>query len=515
MMKQIYFAILLLCGLSLSGTSVIARSIEVKSENFVLVGNVSQGDGKKLVLELEQYRQAVLQLLGVDTRPEPVRVRIYTAQSSDALQSMTGRSDIGGVYTSNIEGPIFMLNSQGGFRRIKRGARSSRSKQGGSQGRYIALHEYTHHLLAAYSDQIYPRWYGEGFANYLATFEVNRKGDFVIGMPYQPYAYALSEKKWMSGKRVFGAIRKYPFVANSGSNTQIDAGDFFYAQSWLAAHFLHSNPAEAKNISKYISLLNSENKPENLFEEAFGRSMQDFQIELKAYYKKNLYNVSTITPQKIIGESSLQIRKLSDGEALFHKAEAMRHFRISTVSTQQIIDQYKLAAKKMGQTPGILLGLAELATWKDDFELAKTYIDKALSIAPEDTKVNHMAGMILVYKNEDQEANMEELKQARKYLMKALRQDSNNMSAHFYYAKSYGLTNAKPSAQGYASAETALDYYRSVNFIDSNVMLADVLLRDQKVDFVRPILDKAVIWGSGNASYHARELRNYLGNSEE
>ncbi|MCF6292749.1 MAG: hypothetical protein L3J04_05075 [Robiginitomaculum sp.] len=456
--------------------SAVARPLEIKSENFVLIGDVHSLSGKGLLLELEKYRFAILDLYNADFSTDPIPVRIYTVSGSRALKEISGLSGIGGVYTTNIEGPIFMIDIRGGLAH-------------GRPGRGIAMHEYTHHLMNTYMNKSYPLWYSEGHANYFSTFKVNKEGKMVVGLLQQHYSRPLSAKKWLPAKTVFGSITRYPFVMGSGSSNKLDTADFFYAQAWLAVHYIQSHPEYAKKMNKYIDLFNSRQPPENIFETAFEVSMDDFQLQLKDYFAKNKYKVFAIKPTKLPSIKPMQVRSLSRGEFAFHKAEAMRYYRGAAIPTQRMIDQYKRATKQLGETPHILVGLAELATWQDDFDGAKTYIDRALAQAPDDPKVNHMAGMILVYKNEEQISSESELRQARWHLQKTIIAEPKNISAHFYYAKSFGLTNQRPNSQALASAQIALEYYHGSRFFESNLMLADVLSRAVRADLMRPEIE--------------------------
>ncbi|MBL1430251.1 MAG: hypothetical protein COA60_001805 [Robiginitomaculum sp.] len=480
--------------------SAVAERLEIKSENFVLIGDMHPSSGKGLLIDLERYRNAIMYLNGIHSLPEPIPVRIFATTGDKDLKEMSGMVGIGGVYVSNIEGPIFMLNAKGGFR-------------SGRHGRKYAMHEYAHHLVAGYTNNHFPLWYNEGYANYLASFKLGRQGRVVIGRLEQYYAWPLSSEEWMPAKKVFGAINRYPFVLSSRKRNRLNSGDMFYAQTWLAVHYIQSHPEYVKKLEKYINLLNSERRPDDVFVTAFGHSMEDFQLKLKDYFKKNKFKIFAINQEPSITEARLQVRSLSRGEFAFHRAEAMRYYRGSAISTQEIIDQYKVAAKSIGETPYILAGLAELATWQDDFDSAKIYIDKALAQAPNDAKVNHMAGMIIVYKLEDQSVVVKrgEILQARRHLKKAMIKNHDDISAHFYYAKTFGLTNDNPNAQALASAATALEYYRGNRFIDSNLMLADVLIRGGETEIVRPIIEQAIIWGrDGAAVSRAIELREYL-----
>lgn len=498
-MKFIVRAILLVLCVGLQSMSAIAKTIEVKTENFIFIGDVRESDAKYLVGELETYRSAILQLLGQVSSIEPIPVRIYTAKNKSELEKLTGRTGIGGVYTSNIEGPIFILNSRNGFRR-------------GKQARHIALHEYTHHLLATYTDKVFPRWYNEGFANYLSTFEKNKKGQLLIGKPYNPYGVALSQKRWMPMSIVTNSVRNYPFKANSKSKKGVQPAHYFYAQSWLAVHYIQSTKGKSAKMAAYLKRLNEERRPENAFAEAFGTSPEDFEKTLRAYYKKNRFSVLKITPTVKTEGAALQARVLSKGEAAFHKAEAMRFFSGKNVTTAQVSAQYDKAAETLGETAHILAARADLSTWENEYSAAQTLIEKALALAPKDPIIARTAGTVLLFKNKAASSpNAAEMKAARQYFKRAMIADANDVAAHYYYAKTYAIMREKPSAQALASTKSALNFYRGDNFTSSNLMLAELLMHGQKYEEARPIVEKAIVWSrSANARRQARKMRSFI-----
>jgi len=497
----------LFIGLKLSlmaltfSVTAFAKSVEIKSENFVLVGSVREADGKALLLELEQYRQAILQMLGVqDPLPEIITVRIYTVSGDKELKLLTGRTDIGGVYQSTLEGPVFILNSQKGFRR-------------GKQARHIALHEFTHHILAAYTHQIYPRWYNEGLANYFATFEVTKEGYIIIGRPNNPYAYTLSSKRWMSTNVLVNSVLSYPFRSTGKATRGLSTVDFFYAQSWLAVHYIQSVKGESAKLAEYVKIINEKRGVPNAFEQAFGRSPEEFEQQLKTYYKRNKYRTLTIKLKTPIRDHTFSVRQLNKGEAEFHKAEAMRFFSSDFVKTDQVRKQYDKAAKVLGETPEILSARADLATWDSDYKQAKTFIDKALDAEPENPNILRLAGMVLFYKNQTEDSNISdtELEVARSFLKQALMQNPDDVAAHYYYAAISAMMYETPSEQALASAETAVTYYSSGNAIETNLNLAQVLLRGGKYKPALPAVNKAMIWSrNGGARMQAREMKKEI-----
>lgn len=464
--------------------SANAKTIEVKSENFVFVGDVKQKDATALVTELEQYRSAILTLFHVNPIREPMPVRIYGVRGIKNVEKLTGIAGIAGAYATTIEGPVFVLNAKAGFRR-------------GDQARKVALHEYTHHLLATYTSNVYPRWYNEGLANYLATFEVNKKGQWEVGRPFELYGHALSIKKWMPMKAVTNSVLSYPFKTYKRATGQkISPADSYYAQTWLAVHYLHSTKGEGAKIRTYLDLLNSGVKAELAFVQAFGRTPEEFEILLKAYFKRNKYSFSKLSPKYDIQAQPLMIRTLSDGAAEFHKAEAMRIFSRSKVKSEDILDQYKKAEVILGEDANIFAAQANIYSRQKKFDKALGLALKAKELAPESAFVNRTLGIVYLYQNTQKNGarDRQEIALAREYLRSAMLANANDISTHYHYVKTFHALREAPSGQAKASAEMALDYYKDINFVSRNLTLASVLIKGGKYDQARKAADKALVW---------------------
>ena len=499
-LRKLVISFLSLLLFAIASRASFAKPIQIETENFILIGDLRESDGKNLLTELEQYRNVILQIMGdKNPMPELIKLRVYTVRGDRDLKLLTGRTDIGGIYNSTIEGPVFILNSKNGFKR-------------GKQARHIALHEFTHHLLASYSRNVYPRWYNEGIANYYSTFQINKKGQIVIGRPYNPYAYALSQSNWMPMEVVTNSITNYPFKPGRKSGNGPTAANYFYAQSWLAVHYLQSTKGEFAKLRKYIKLLNKNGAKDKPFETAFGYSPKEFEKKLKAYYKKNRFSVITITLKDKAKQVGLTVKPLSKDEFEFHKAEAMRFIATKQVSTDQIMEQYQKAEKKLGETADILAAKADLYIRNKDFEKAQTAIKQALEKDPNSAHIQRMAGLVLMKKNEYSDVKNEaELKQAQKYFKQALLQNNNDAPAHFYYAKTEFLRSKQPSKQAIASAKTAISYYRAINFTDSNLVLAFILAKAGDYKTALPIANKALIWSrQPQARMSARSLKSLI-----
>lgn len=467
--------------------SANAKTIEVRSENFVFVGDVKEKDAKALVTELEQYRSAILTLYRVNPTREPMPVRIYGVRGSSKVEKLTGIAEIEGAYVTTIEGPVFVLNARAGFRR-------------GNQARKIALHEYTHHLLANYTNNIYPRWYNEGLANYLATFEINKNGQWEVGRPFKQYAYALSAKKWMSMQTITNSVLSYPFKTYERAPRQrIGPSDFYYAQSWLAVHYIQSVKGEGEKMHAYLALLNSGVKSESAFVQAFGRTPEEFEVLLKAYFKRNQYSILKLSPRYDIQTKPFKVRELSDGMAKFHKAEAMRSFSESKkIKPEDVLAQYQKAEGIFGKNADILAARANIYSRQKKFDQALEAALTAKKLAPESVFVNRTLGLIYLYKNTQKGTppDRQEILQARKYLRHAMLANADDVSTHYHYVKTFYALRETPSAQAKASAEFALDYYKDINFVSRNLTLASVLIKGGKYEQARKAADKALVWSS-------------------
>ena len=174
----------------------------------------------------------------VELEPETTPVKIYALKSTAQFQRLVKNKTVAGVYKKNIHGPIFVLDAKGGFK-------------SGDAARRVALHEYVHHVIATYTNQKFPRWYNEGYANFLANFEI-KKGKFIIGAPDRNYGLYLKRSSWMSMDTLIASVNRYPYQSGSLRGSQRDIQDAFYAQSWLAVTYLQTNPNYARKSGEYL-----------------------------------------------------------------------------------------------------------------------------------------------------------------------------------------------------------------------------------------------------------------------
>ena len=477
-----------------------AKDIEIRSENFILSGDVRQKDAENLLRDLELFRKNVFKVLGVNGAPEILPVRVYVAKNEKTMKAMTGVGGFGGLYTMTHNGPAFVLNGKAGFRR-------------GGLARHIALHEYTHHIVGAYTELDYPLWYNEGFANYLATFTY-KDGTFRVGDPHDPYAYSLRQKNWMPMTVVLGTMEDYPFNVGDTSRIGQQTQAQFYAQSWLATHYLRNEEKYEGKLTEYVERLNNGEQNFPAFEEVMGVSPEVFEEELKTYFKSNKYNVTrfTATDSDIVAPT---MRELTSQEAELANLSAMRSFAFTAERRDDVIKAYETHETKYGESGESLAAKADLTAYnantKEAYVKAREIIDKALALDSEHIEANNIAAMILVHqKGRGLGGTEADLKQAREYAAKVLRHDRQIPLANYSYALSF-KDNYNPPDNALNAAGYALDYYRDKGFMGSNLGLAGILINGEKFDEALPPIRRAITWSKDPGMRMAAQgMRKYI-----
>ena len=477
-----------------------AKNIEIKSENFIISGNLRQKDGEGLLRDLEIFRKNVFKVLGVDGSPEVVPVRVFVTKNEKELASVVGVGGFGGMYTMTLNGPAFVLNGKNGFRR-------------GDGARHTALHEYTHHIISTYTQLDYPRWYNEGFANYLATFSY-KDGTFRVGDPYNPYALTLRQKNWMPMTIVLGTMEKYPFNVGDTSKIGLQTQAQFYAQTWLATHYLRNEEKYVGKLTDYVRRLNKGEESIPAFKAAMGITPEEFEIELKAYFKKNRFNVTrfTTTDRDIPDPVT---RPLTDKEVQLVRLDAMRSFTFKPERKDVVIKAYQDYEAKFGESAETLAAKADLMALysrkSEDYAAARTLVEKAHALDPANIEVSNIAAKVLVHQyGRGYGGTAEDMKKVRKYAAKVLRHNSQIPLANYSYALSY-KDSYSPPENALNAAGYALDYYRDKNFMGTNLALANILTKGGKYDEALPPVNRAIIWGNNpGLRISAQGLKKYI-----
>jgi len=289
-----------------------AQGVELRSENFILKGDISEREAKRLVKDLEIFRLSLFKMLNQTPRPEKQEVEIFAFRDVNSFQEVVKNKTVAGVYSRKGSRAVFVLNAQGGFKED-------------SPGRRIAMHEYVHHIISAYTNQTFPRWYNEGYANFLANFKI-KKNKFIIGAPDRNYAWYLKNRNWMPMEALINSVKNYPFKSGSTSSNQKATQQAFYAQSWLAVTMMQTNPDYAEKSKNYLFKLDQGEDSLEAFQSSFNMSPDEFGDAMKAFVKKDYFLQYPFPLTKAETKPPMALRKMSEVELNIAKASAVQFF---------------------------------------------------------------------------------------------------------------------------------------------------------------------------------------------
>jgi len=360
----------LLLGISgsvlLMASSAHADPLMAESENIILYGDVSPKQAKETVQKMEIYRKLIMTLGGITPTADKKKLTIFAFKDDSSIRKFTGINGIAGVYTHGYDGPIMMTTLAG-------------SNKQDSFNNQVALHEYSHHVLHGYMKTAYPRWYDEGFANYLSTFTL-KDGTIQIGRAAAKHAKGLMRggPDWVDVEDVISAIRVYPF-SDKGRKRGLLLNQF-YAQGWLYVHYLHSNKELSPRLGDYLELVNSGVEPIKAFEDGFGISPKEFHAAARKYFRDNKFQVQQFQPKAEFMDVKVKRKRLTKPELNMKMALGQRAF---------------LRKKNAGEYSKKLNSYESgVFTLNDDMKKAVQYFETALRQNDEDyTSVTHMVSL--------------------------------------------------------------------------------------------------------------------------
>ena len=259
----------LLAWLLLGGQILPARDnwIRVQSSSFVLVGNASERDIRKVATQLEQFRQAFSKIF--------TRLKI----------------------NSSVPTVVIVFKSNSAFRPYKplyngKPVELAGFFQAGQDVNYIALtsefresfpfatvfHEYVHFLTEDLTSQL-PVWVGEGLAEYYSTFEMS-DGDRKVwlGKAIANHILLLRQERLLPLSVLLTATHESPYY--NEKNRQ----GVFYAESWALVHYLMiaDQKKHRPQFINYLNLMVSGKDAKDSFRQAFQQDFAAMEKELKA-----------------------------------------------------------------------------------------------------------------------------------------------------------------------------------------------------------------------------------------
>ena len=345
-----------------------ADPVEVQSENIVFYGDVDPALAEARVREWEIYRRVIFLLSGVmDPPPDGEKLTIYGFEKTRTLQEFVDRNGLRGVYTRGNQGPIFLTSVND---------RKYRSSQ------EVGLHEYAHHVLEVIVREGFPRWYDEGFANYLSTMDIS-DGMVTLGDPSNDHMAALRRKqaKFLSPETVLSSNTLYPRY----TRREWEKGGpmAFYGQASLYVHYLFSHPEWNAKLPGYLAKLEAGVPPLDAFEQAYGESPRDFHNRAVRYFKADEFILNRYKLGEQVTEVDTTVRALSESDLARAMIPARMRF-LHDGNRGRFKRQLDTAAQEHDNDLQVMMGYAFLHIHDEDYAAARAQGEAMMAIAPDD-----------------------------------------------------------------------------------------------------------------------------------
>jgi hypothetical protein len=365
------------------------RWLKLESPNFIMYSSASEESTREELAALEGFYSLITRIMPRKAL-SPAKLPIYvtrTERDFEATAPHYRNSMVMGYYTANTEGTVAVSKSlryQPRQRDMPRNVRAD-------DARVILFHEYTHHYVLANNRTGYPAWYIEGIAEFLSTAEFTNTG-VEVGKFTQGRAYSLLQGKWLE-------IEK--FLKRPDVMTGEEAGAF-YAQAWLATHYLFVTPERAKGFDRYVKALQQGGDVIDAFEPAFGITPAVFDKELREYKRKPIqfWPLPGILPT----EAGISVQRMSNVfdnlllpmvylqrlPASKSAADTIRHVRDETKRHKDNIDAQRAAAW--------------VEIWYGDLDAARKQVDGILAVSADNADTQHLSGLCdlrMAYAKED------------------------------------------------------------------------------------------------------------------
>ena len=348
--------------------------LRVRSKHFLLVGNASEKDIRKVGVRLEQFRD--------------VFSRIFTRSKANSAIPIT----------------VIVFKNDGAFKPYKplyqgKPATVTGYFQSGEDVNYIALtsefretnpyavifHEYVHALTSDNSRPL-PPWLSEGIAEYYSSFEVEGDEKKVsLGKVIANHVFYLREQKLLPLQRLFAVDRGSP------EYNERERQGVFYAQSWALVHYLllGNESKRQPQLLRFVNALAAGAPIDDSFKQIFQTEYATLEKELKDYIGRNSYPYQTLTfNEKLSFDADLQTAPLTEAETQYYLGDML----------------CRIQRRDEGEE----------------------YLKRAVALDPKLAPARASLGISSLRRNQFAEA--------RQHLEQAVAANSQNHLAHYYYA---------------------------------------------------------------------------------
>jgi hypothetical protein len=473
---------------------------EAETDHFIVYSESSAANAKEFAEKMEQLDLSLRSLQNVKFSPvtsDSQKLTVFRFGDRDDIGGLVGSSSVAGFYIARLGGSV-------SFTPVKSNTQDTASLLGSKLGatgesekkkldaEKVLFHEYTHHFMFQHFDAAYPKWYSEGFAETIATIVMRPDGTFHIGNPPNYRSDLLFQGMLnVSVERMLTAQNK-PTGEDQYS---------WYSVGWLLNHYLTFEPSRKGQLKQYLRAIDDGTKPADAARQVFG-DLDKLHREVMKHKGRPLPGIDV----KIANFSPpvAQMRRLTPDEEAIMKVRIRSGAGVNKKLAPNAARDARAVAARYPNSHAVQLALAEAELDLSIFEpaslpRAEAAADRALAAKPDSVEAMIYKGRALLERGKSDKAQLAE---ARKWFVKAYKQDNDHPAPLYYnYLTYYEAGGAIPE-----SAIVGLEKAYDLALYDDELklVLARQLLAEKKGPAARSVLMPLAIfpeWGDSAKKY--------------
>jgi tetratricopeptide (TPR) repeat protein len=283
--------------------------LSVRSKNFLLVGNASEKDIRKVGVRLEQFRDVFSRIFTRSKANSTIPITVIVFKNDGAFNPYKplyqGKpAAVSGYFQPAEDVNYILLTSE--LRETSPYA--------------VIFHEYVHALTSDNSRPL-PPWLNEGIAEYYSSFEVESNEKKVwLGKAIANHVFYLREQKFLPLQRLFAVDHGSP------EYNERERKGVFYAQSWALVHYLllGNESKRQPQFLRFVNALAAGAPVDDSFKQIFQTEYATLEKELKDYIGRNTYPAQSVTfNEKLSFDADMQTTPLSEAETQYYLGDVL------------------------------------------------------------------------------------------------------------------------------------------------------------------------------------------------